>query len=233
LRCAPQILGAFQEAHWHVEQVVTRELNASTDNPLVFPDSEMVIHCGNFYGQQVAMVSDYLRLGLIKLALLADRQLERLLNWRYSRGLPPMLAGGAPGLNSGLAGVQLLATSLAAEARLLGVAASIQTIPTNANNQDIVSMGCTAAKMTRAALPLLWKLVAIEAIALAQAADLRGPDEVMGGDYRKLYDLVRSVSPQLQADRPLAEEIGQLTVLLQSEEVQQRCLAPNDDHETH
>ena len=70
LRCAPQILGAFQEAHWHVEQVVTRELNASTDNPLVFPDSEMVIHCGNFYGQQVAMVSDYLRLGLIKLALL-------------------------------------------------------------------------------------------------------------------------------------------------------------------
>ena len=233
LRCAPQILGAFQEAHWHVEQVVTRELNASTDNPLVFPDSEMVIHCGNFYGQQVAMVSDYLRLGLIKLALLADRQLERLLNWRYSRGLPPMLAGGAPGLNSGLAGAQLLATSLAAEARLLGVAASIQTIPTNANNQDIVSMGCTAAKMTRAALPLLWKLVAIEAIALAQAADLRGPDQVMGGDYRKLYDLVRSVSPQLQADRPLAEEIGQLTVLLQSEEVQQRCLAPKDDHETH
>src|SRR5438094_857799 len=233
LRCAPQILGAFQEAHWHVEPVVTRELNASTDNPLVFPDSEMVIHCGNFYGQQVAMVSDYLRFGLIKMALLADRQLERLLNWRYSRGLPPLLAGGAPGLHSGLAGAQLLATSLAAEARLLGVAASIQTIPTNANNQDVVSMGCTAAKMTRTALPLLWKLVAIESLALAQAADLRKSKKVMGGDYRKLYDLVRSVSPQLQADRPLAEEIGQLTVLLQSEEVQQRCLAPNDDHETH
>ncbi len=229
LRCAPQILGAFQEAHWHVEQVVTRELNASTDNPLIFPETEMVIHCGNFYGQQIAMVSDYLRFGLIKLALLADRQLERLLNWRYSRGLPPLLAGAAPGLNSGLAGAQLLATSLAAEARLLGVAASIQTIPTNANNQDVVSMGCTAAKMTRATLPLLWKLVAIEALALAQAADLRKPKDVMGSDYRKLYDVVRSVSPPLQTDRPLAEDIQRLTALLQTEQAQEQCLQPRGE----
>ena len=73
-------------------------------------------------------------------ALLADRQIERLVNWRYSRGLPPLLAAGAPGLNTGFGGAQLLATSLAAEARLLGTPASIQTIPTNANNQDVVSM---------------------------------------------------------------------------------------------
>jgi len=231
LRCAPQILGAFQEAHWHIEQVVTRELNASTDNPLIFPDTEMVIHCGNFYGQQVSMVSDYLRIGLIKLALLADRQIERLVNWRYSRGLPPLLAGGAPGLNSGLAGAQLLATSLAAEARLLGTAASIQTISTNANNQDVVSMGCTAAKMTRTALPLLWKLVGIEAITLAQAADMRGREGVMGGDYQKLYDMVRSVSPTLQQDRPLSEEIARVTALLQTEEVQQQCLGPAQNDE--
>jgi len=223
LRCAPQILGAFQEALWHVEQVVTRELNASTDNPLIFPDTEMVIHCGNFYGQQIAMVSDYLRFGLIKLALLADRQLEQLMNWRYSRGLPPLLAGGAPGLNSGLAGAQLLATSLAAEARLLGVAASVQTIPTNANNQDVVSMGCIAAKMTRTAVSLLWKLVAIEALALAQAADLRGPKGVMGGDFRKLYNLVRSVSPRVETDRPLDEEIRRLTALLQTPAARDEC----------
>ncbi len=232
LRCAPQILGAFQEALWHVEEVVARELNASTDNPLIFPDTGMVIHCGNFYGQQVAMVSDYLRFGLIKLALLADRQLERLLNWRYSRGLPPLLAGGEPGLNSGLAGAQLLATSLAAEARLLGVPASIQTIPTNANNQDVVSMGCTAAKMTRTALPLLWKLVAIQSIALAQAADLRGTKTVLGGDYRKLYDTVRGVSATLAGDRPLAEEIARVVELMQSEDVQSQCLAADDGHES-
>ncbi len=226
LRCAPQILGAFQEAHWHVEEVVTRELNASTDNPLIFPDSGMVIHGGNFYGQQIAMVSDYHRIGLIKMALLAERQIERLVNWRYSRGLPPMLAGGAPGLNSGLAGAQLLATSLAAEARLLGTAASIQTISTNANNQDVVSMGCIAAKMTRTALPLLWKILAIEAIALAQAADARGCEKVLGGDYRKLYELVRGVSPKLENDRPLNEDIQRVTALLQTEDAQQHCLRP-------
>jgi histidine ammonia-lyase len=228
LRCSPQILGAVQEALWHVEHVVTRELNASTDNPLIFPDPGMVIHGGNFYGQQISMVSDYLRFGLIKVALLADRQIEQLMNWRYSRGLPPLLAGGAPGLNSGLAGAQLLATSLTAEARLLGVAASIQTIPTNANNQDVVSMGCTSAKMTRTALPLLWKLVAIEAIALAQAADLRESKQVMGADYRKLYQLVRSVSAPLKSDRPLAGEIEQMTALLQTEKAQRECLAPDD-----
>ncbi len=224
LRCAPQILGAFQEAHWHVCDVVTRELNASTDNPLIFPDTGMVIHGGNFYGQQIAMVSDYHRIGLIKLALLAERQIERLVNWRYSRGLPPMLAGGAPGLNSGLSGAQLLATSLAAEARLLGTAASIQTISTNANNQDVVSMGCIAAKMTRTAMPLLWKILAIEAIALAQAADARGCDKVLGGDYRKLYETVRGVSPRLEGDRPLNEDIQRVTALLQSLEAQQHCL---------
>ena len=232
LRCAPQVLGAFQEAQWHVEQVITRELNASTDNPLIFPDTGMVIHGGNFYGQQIAMVSDYMRMGLIKVALLAERQIERLVNWRYSRGLPPMLAGGAPGLNSGLSGAQLLATSLAAEARLLGTPASIQTISTNANNQDVVSMGCIAAKMTRTALPLVWKIAAIQAMTLAQAADARGGNGVMGGDYRKLYDLVRSVSPTLEQDRPLAEDIRRITELLQSEEAQNHCLAPKSDHET-
>lgn len=224
LRCTPQVLGAIQEAQWHVEEVVTRELNASTDNPLIFADTGMVIHCGNFYGQQIAMVSDYLRMGLIKMALLADRQIERLVNWRYSRGLPPLLAAGAPGLNTGFGGAQLLATSLAAEARLLGTPASIQTISTNANNQDVVSMGCIAAKMTRTALPLVWKLAAIEALALAQAADARGRERVLGGDYRKLYELVRSVSPELRGDRPLAEDIRRVTELLQSEPAQQECL---------
>ena len=232
LRCAPQILGAFQEAQWHVEQVVTRELNASTDNPLVFPETEMVIHGGNFYGQQIAMVSDYQRIGLIKLALLAERQIERLVNWRYSRGLPPMLAGGTPGLNSGLSGAQLLATSLAAEARLLGTPASIQTIPTNANNQDVVSMGCIAAKMTRTVLPLVWKIAGIEALALAQAADARGGNGLMGRDYRKLHDLVRSVSPALGEDRPLAEDLRRVTELLQSDDAQRDCLAPEHEDET-
>lgn len=224
LRCTPQILGAFQDAYWHVEQVVTRELNASTDNPLVFPDTETVIHGGNFYGQHISMVSDYLRLGLIKLALLSERQTERLMNWRYSMGLPPLLAGSEPGLNSGMMGCQLLATSLAAEARVLGTPASIQTIPTNANNQDVVSMGTHSAKMTRQTLPILWKLMAIETLALVQAVDLRDDPNLMGADFRHFYQLVRNVSPTLKEDRPLFEDIQKVVSLLQNEDVQKNCL---------
>jgi tyrosine ammonia-lyase len=225
VRCAPQILGAFQEALWHIEDVITRELNASTDNPLVFPQTQSIIHCGNFYGQQIAMACDYLRLGLAKTGLLLERQLERLLNWRYSLGLPPLLAGGDPGLNSGFMGVQLLATSLAAECRILSTPASVQTIPTNANNQDVVSMGTTAARMTRDVVDQVWKLVAIQALALAQAADLREAD-VTGGSYRALHRLVRSTSRKLTRDRPLFEDIARVRDLLRSPKAQAACLTP-------
>ena len=144
-----------------------------------------------------------------------------------------MLAGGAPGLNSGFSGVQLLATSLAADARLLGTAASIQTISTNANNQDVVSMGLHAAKMTRTVLPMLWKILAIEALALAQAADLRGREKVLGGDFKKLYELVRDVSPKLENDRPLNEDITRVMELLQSEVAQKNCLRPQTDSDAN
>jgi histidine ammonia-lyase len=224
VRCAPQILGAFQEALWHIEYVVTRELNASTDNPLVFPQTQSVIHCGNFYGQQISMVCDYLRLGLAKGALLLERQLERLVNWRYSLGLPPLLSGGDPGLNSGFMGVQLLATSLAAECRILTTPASVQTIPTNANNQDVVSMGAISARMARELVDKVWKLVAVQALALAQAADLREPD-VMGESYRELHRLVRSTSEKLTHDRPLFEDIARVCDLLQSPEAQASLLS--------
>lgn len=224
VRCTPQILGAFQVALWHVEEVVACELNASTDNPLVFPETQSVIHCGNFYGQQISMVCDYLRLGLATAGLLLDRQLELLVNSRHSRGLPPMLSGGDPGLNSGLMGVQLLATSLAAECRLLSAPASVQTIPTNANNQDVVSMGCISARMTRSLIDKVWKLVAIQSLALAQAADLRG--EPMGDRFREFHRQLRSVSARLEHDRPLFEDLARLTALLQTENAQRTLLAP-------
>jgi len=225
VRCAPQILGAFQEALWHVEQVVARELNASTDNPLAFPQTQSIIHCGNFYGQQIAMACDYLRLGLAKCALLLERQLERLVNWRYNLGLPPLLSGADPGLNSGFMGVQLLATSLAAECRMLSAPASVQTIPTNANNQDVVSMGTISARMTRDLTDKVWKLAAIQALALAQAADLRGGD-VMGEHYAQLRRIVRGVSEKLTTDRPLFEDIAAMRDLLESGEAQRRLLLP-------
>lgn len=228
LRCAPQVIGAFQDSFWHVEQIVNRELNASTDNPLVFPDTGTVIHCGNFYGQHISVISDYLKIGLVKLVLLSERHVERLVNWRYSGGLPPLLAGGEPGLNSGMAGCQLLATALTAEARLLTMPASIQTIPTNANNQDVVSMGTISARMVRSVLDLAWKVLGIQALALTQAADLRERERrpVLGEAYRRLYEKVRSVSPQLEQDRPLFEDLERVAAGLQSDVWVNHCLLP-------
>jgi histidine ammonia-lyase len=89
-------------------------------------------------------------------------------------------------------------------------------------------MGCTAAKMTRAALGLLWKILALEAITVVQAADLRGREKALGGDYSKVYELVRGVSPKLESDRPLNEDIQGVTSLLQSEDAQQHCLRPSE-----
>jgi tyrosine ammonia-lyase len=225
VRCSPQVLGSFQEALWHIEYIVRRELNASTDNPLAFPESQSVIHCGNFYGQQISMACDYLRIGLAKCALLVERQLERLVNWRYSLGLPPLLSGANSGLNSGFMGVQLLATSLAAECRLLSTPASVQTIPTNANNQDVVSMGMISARMTRELTEKTWKLAAIQSLALAQAADLRGND-IMGRNYAKLHRLVRGVSKKLSADRPLFEDIARVNTLIRDAETMRQLLPP-------
>jgi histidine ammonia-lyase len=224
VRCAPQVLGAFQEALWHIEEVVTRELNASTDNPLAFPKTGSIIHCGNFYGQQIAMACDYLRIGLAKCALLVERQLERLVNWRYSAGLPPLLAGGDPGLNSGFMGVQLLATSLAAECRMLSAPASVQTIPTNANNQDVVSMGTISARMTQDLVGKVWKLVGIQALALAQAADLRDAS-FQGQGYAELRRRIRLHSERLTVDRPLFEDLVRVREWMQSAAAGQGLLA--------
>ncbi|MCF8068357.1 MAG: aromatic amino acid ammonia-lyase [Desulfobacterales bacterium] len=224
MRCAPQVLGACQDVVWHVEQVVTCELNASTDNPLIFPETEIVIHGGNFYGQQISFAADYLRLSIVKMLLLSERQIDRLLNWRYSQGLSPMLTGANPGLNSGMAGCQLMATSLAAEARMLTAPASIQSIPTNGNNQDVVSMGMTAARYTKKVLPMAWKIAAVETMALVQAAELRNDDTVMGKGYKKLFEKVRTVFPKLNEDRPLNEEIEHVRDLICSDDFQNEIL---------
>ena len=122
-------------------------------------------------------------------------------------------------------GVQLLATSLAAECRMLSAPASVQTISTNANNQDVVSMGMISARMTRQLTGKVWKLTAIQALALAQAADLRGGD-LMGEDYAKLHKMIRGISEKLSVDRPLVEDIVRVRELLESDGAQAQMLPP-------
>src|SRR5207237_10875258 len=123
-----------------------------------------------FYGQHGSFASDALAMAVIKLAAWSERALARLCNPAYNRGLPAFLHGGAPGLSSGFMGAQVTATALVAEMRTRAVPASIQTIPTNNDNQDVVTMGTIAARRAAELLDMAWQTLAVQALALARAA---------------------------------------------------------------
>jgi tyrosine ammonia-lyase len=232
IRCVPQELGAILDVLAFHARIVETELNSATDNPLVFADADdpaappAVLHGGNFYGQHVAFASDALSTAVVKLAAWSERALARLTNPAYNKGLPAFLHAGPPGLSSGFMGAQVTASALVAEMRTLAVPASIQTIPTNNDNQDVVTMGTIAARKASVQLDQAWHVLAIQALALAQAAALRAGD-VAADDAalaragfapasRALVAAVRAVAPPLAADRPLSGEIQALAAALQA-----------------
>lgn len=230
VRCVPQELGAALDVMAFHAGVVETELNSATDNPLVFAagadDADgAVLHGGNFYGQHVAFASDALATAVIKLAAWSERALARLTNPAYNKGLPAFLHGGAPGLTSGVMGAQVTATALVAEMRTKAVPASVQTIPTNNDNQDVVTMGTIAARKAAELLDLAWPVLAIHALALAQAAELRareGGGDLAGAGFaaesRRVWAAVRAVSAPLDADRPLSDEITALALALECDD---------------
>jgi len=217
LRCVPQEFGAAADVLAFHDQVVTTEINSATDNPLVDTARGTVAHGGNFYGQHVAYASDALALALIKLAVFAERALARLTDPLRNGGLPAFLQPRQIGLQSGFMGAQVTATALVAEMRTLAVPASIQSIPTNADNQDVVTLGTIAARRARDLLGLLWRVLAIQAMALVQAAELRGLNDADGGfgaTARTLADSVRAEVAPLADDRPLGGDIERLSAAL-------------------
>jgi tyrosine ammonia-lyase len=234
LRCVPQELGAALDVLAFHAGVVETELNAATDNPLVFADGAddpagAVLHGGNFYGQHVAFASDALAMAVVKLAAWSERALARLVNPAHSRGLPAFLHAGPPGLSSGLMGAQVTATALVAEMRAGAVPASIQTIPTNNDNQDVVTMGTIAARKAAWQLDLAWQVLAIHAVALAQAAERRAGD-AGPRDARALaaagfapagcalWAAVRATVAPLDADRALSDDIERLAEVLERDD---------------
>jgi histidine ammonia-lyase len=211
LRCTPQVLGAVADAIAYCEQTLDVELNASTDNPLVFGDD--VLSGGNFHGQPVALALDMLGIAVTTLAGIAERRLDRLMNPELSQGLPAFLTRN-PGLNSGLMMVQITAAALAAECRTLSNPASVQSIPTDAHQEDFVPMGMTAAWKARRILGNAQRVVASELIAAAQGLEFRKP-LTPGEGVARLYGRVRELVPALEADRPVAPDVervaGRLT----------------------
>ena len=210
LRCSPQVLGAVLDAIQFVERVARIELNASTDNPLVFESGE-VLSGGNFHGQPVAQALDILAIGLTTLQAIAERRVERLVNPDLSQGLPAFLTAD-PGLSSGYMMVQITAASLVAESRSIAMPASIGSIPTDANQEDFVPMGMAAAFKASRILRNAALVISAELLCGAQGLEFLKPLRP-GRGVGELYGRVRSPVggvPPLGADRPPAPDLERL-----------------------
>lgn len=198
LRCIPQIHGASKDAIEYVLEKVLIEFNSATDNPLIFADSKEVISGGNFHGQPMALSFDFLGIALSEIANVSERRLERLVNPALS-GLPAFLTENG-GLNSGFMIVQYSAASLVSENKVLAHPASVDSIPSSANQEDHVSMGTIAARKAREILNNTRKVLAMELLAACQAIDLRGK-KGLGKGTEIAYNIVRKHIKVLEEDR--------------------------------
>lgn len=206
VRCAPQVLGAVLDQLVALEQILVREATGCTDNPICFEGE--LLHGGNFHAMPVGLSSDQLGLCLQQVAFLAERQLALLCDHTYNGGLPPMLTP-RPGAGSGLAGVQLSATSFVSRIRQLCFPASLTALPTNGGNQDHVPMALNGANSVAEAIELAWLVVGSLGVGVAQLAALT--DRVgagsAGGGSVELWDEVARRCPPLDHDRPLAADV--------------------------
>ena len=219
LRCAPQVLGAVADAIRFAGETAAIELNASTDNPLVFADGE-VISGGNFHGQPVAQALDVLALTLTTLQAIAERRVERLVNPDLSQGLPAFLTHD-PGLCSGFMMVQITAASLVAESRALAMPASIGSIPTDANQEDFVPMGMAAAFKAQRILANAQRVVAAELLCGAQGLEFLRPLRP-GRGVERLWQRLRGLTPPvlaLREDRPPAPDLERLALAVAAGEL--------------
>ncbi|HRP07628.1 MAG TPA: histidine ammonia-lyase [Gemmatimonadales bacterium] len=205
LRCVPQVHGASRDALEHAAEVVTREINSVTDNPLVFAGDDTVISAGNFHGQPVAVAMDYCKIAIAELANISERRVEHMLDPAVS-GLPAFLAR-AGGLHSGLMISQYTAASLVSENKVLAHPASVDSIPTSANQEDHVSMGTTSARQCAMILENARWVVAIEILNAAQAVDFHQPLQP-GPGVAAAVRAVREVVPPLDADRLMTGDLA-------------------------
>lgn len=208
LRCMPQIHGAARSAFGYVREVVEREVNSVTDNPLVFPDSNSVVSAGNFHAQVVAQVLDLLVIAVADLAAVSERRIERLLNPDLS-GLPAFLAP-TPGIESGYMILQVTVVDLLAELRVLSHPASVDSVPTSAGQEDHVSMGMAAARKARRAVEILEIVVAAELLVAAQGLEYRRP-LAPGRGVAQARDRLRTKVPPLVEDRSPAPDLEAVT----------------------
>jgi len=226
LRCVPQILGAVRDTIEHAKNVITIEVNSSNDNPLFFVGKE-IFHGGNFHGQPVSFVMDYCSIALTQLGIVSERRINRLLNKHLSNGLPEFLAKSEPGLNCAFEGAQYPATALVAENRCICSPASIQSVPSNGDNQDVVSMGLIAARNNKKILDNNYYILAIEAICGAQAIDIMNSYKDLSEAGKITYSFIREHVETLNEDRYMSNDIENIFNKLKAGELLSRIQNAN------
>ncbi|MEC2310274.1 histidine ammonia-lyase [Bacillus atrophaeus] len=214
LRCIPQVHGATWQTLGYVKEKLEIEMNAATDNPLIFNDGDKIISGGNFHGQPIAFAMDFLKIATAELANIAERRIERLVNPQLN-DLPPFLSP-QPGLQSGAMIMQYAAASLVSENKTLAHPASVDSIPSSANQEDHVSMGTIASRHAYQVIANTRRVIAIEAICAMQAVEYRGIENA--ASYTKqLFHEMRKVVPSIQQDRVFAYDIEHLNDWLKKE----------------
>jgi histidine ammonia-lyase len=216
LRCSPQVHGASKDTIDYAEKVVVTEMNSSTNNPLIFYESEEFLLGGNFHGQPIALAMDFLCMAVSELANISERRIERLVNPMLS-GLPAFLVEDG-GLNSGFMIAQYTAASLVSENKVLSHPACIDSIPTSANKEDHVAMGTISARKCREIVKNSEHVIAIELLCGAQAMDLL-TNMKPGEGTMSAYRVIRDTIPHLDSDRILSKDIAVMIHLIRSGEI--------------
>lgn len=217
LRCIPQIHGGSKDCFNYVKEKVEIEMNSATDNPLIFTEEGEVISGGNFHGQPMALAFDFLGIGLSELANISERRLERLVNPSLSNGLPGFLIQKG-GLNSGFMIVQYSAAALVSENKVLAHPASVDSIPSSANQEDHVSMGTIASRKAREIMENVRKVLSMEILAACQGIDLRG-NKGLGKGTNIVYNIIREKIGFIEEDKPMYKEINKCEEILKSGEL--------------
>ncbi len=225
-RCAPQVVGAARDAIAHARKIVTEEINAATDNPLIFLDIEgenKARSGGNFHGESVAFAMNLLSIAVAEIGSIAERRIFRLISAHLSDGLPMMLVEGG-GANSGLMMAQVTAAALVSDNKTLAHPDSVDSIPTSAEQEDHVSMSTNAARHAREIVWNTTRIIAVELIAAAQGIELRLKNlgrevDVLGRGTRAAHAKIRSAIPFLDRDRVLAGDIELAVELVQRGEL--------------
>jgi len=219
LRCVPQILGPVFDTIENTRKILIEEVNSANDNPIIDVERKQVYHGGNFHGDYVSLEMDKLKLVVTKVSMLAERQLNYLLNNKLNNILPPFVNLGVLGLNFGMQGAQFCAVSTTAENQMLSNSMYIHSIPNNNDNQDIVSMGTNAATITKTVIENAFEVVAVELLTIIQALRYLDFNGELSSTTREKMNILNKIVPEFKEDIPLSPILETVKGFIKENEV--------------